>query len=126
MLFINTRSYLSYTERNALTKTNLVPPPQDLYSISNTRFFLREFFFSCDEDMLADPLTRVQAEYPDVQLGSYPNVSVTSTMNHLVKITFESDNREQVDKVRDTGLYIHDEFTTFVFNHSEKCACYSV
>ncbi|XP_064383362.1 FAD synthase-like isoform X2 [Halichondria panicea] len=71
---------------------------KDLYSISNTRFFLREFFFSCDEDMLADPLTRVQAEYPDVQLGSYPNVSVTSTMNHLVKITFESDNREQVDK----------------------------
>ncbi len=68
--------------------------------------------------MLADPLTRVQAEYPDVQLGSYPNVS--STMNHQVKITFESDNMEQVDKVRDTRLYIHDEFTTSIFNHSEK------
>ena len=55
------------------------PPPhshahfQDLYSKGTIRFFLKEIFFSCDEDVLACPLSQVQREYPSVQVGSYPD-----------------------------------------------------
>ena len=48
---------------------------QDLYSRGTTRFFLKEIFFSCDEDILAHPLSRVQREYPSVQVGSYPDTN---------------------------------------------------
>ena len=48
---------------------------QDLYSRGTTRFFLKEIFFSCDEDVLAHPLSRVQREYPSVQVGSYPDTN---------------------------------------------------
>ena len=39
----------------------------------------------------------VQGEYPNVQLGSYPNVSIVT--NHSVKVSLESDDREQVEMV---------------------------
>ena len=73
---------------------------QDLYSCSQTRFYLKELFFSCDEDILAQPLARVQREFPKVQLGSYPDSS--SETNYLVRVALESSDRELVEKV---GLY---------------------
>ena len=70
---------------------------KDLYAGSQTRFYLKELFFSCDEDILAKPLARVQREFPTVQLGSYPDVS--SNTSYRVRITFESVDRELVEKV---------------------------
>jgi molybdopterin-biosynthesis enzyme MoeA-like protein len=68
-----------------------------LYTGSQTRFFLKELFFSCEEDILAKPLARVQREFPSVQVGSYPDTS--STSSYRVRITFESTDRELVEKV---------------------------
>ena len=48
---------------------------QDLYSQSTTKFFLKEIFFSCNEDVLAQPLSQVQADFPNVQVGSYPDTN---------------------------------------------------
>ena len=48
---------------------------QDLYSQSTTKFFLKEIFFSCNEDVLAQPLSRVQADFPNVQVGSSPDTN---------------------------------------------------
>ena len=51
------------------------PSPKDLYSQSGTRFYLKEVFFSCGEDVLAKPLAQLQKEFETVQLGSYPDDS---------------------------------------------------
>ena len=53
----------------------LSPTVQDLYSQSSTKFYLKEVFFSCGEGRLAHPLSKVQEDFPRVQLGSYPDDS---------------------------------------------------
>ena len=50
--------------------------PQDLYSEKScVQFHLRELYLSCDEDVVAKPLTLVQKEFEGVQLGSYPDTN---------------------------------------------------
>lgn len=73
-----------------------VPYSQHLYR-GGGRFFLKEVFFSCDEDVLAQPLTRVQKDHPSVQLGSYPDVSPKHS--YLVRVALESKGVEMVEKV---------------------------
>ena len=68
-----------------------------MYSCSQTTFYLKELFFSCDEDILAKPLAKVQTEFPTVQLGSYPDTS--SKANYRVRISIESVDRGLVEKV---------------------------
>lgn len=68
-----------------------------MYSCSQTKFYLKELFFSCDEDVLAKPLARVQMEFPAVQLGSYPDASPRT--NYRVRISVESVDRALVEKV---------------------------
>ena len=36
------------------------------------KFFLKEIFYSVDEDVLAMPLASLQNDFMDVQIGSYP------------------------------------------------------
>lgn len=74
---------------------------QDLYRGSG-RFFLKEVFFSCDEDVLAQPLTRVQTSFPSVQLGSYPDMSPENS--YQVRVALESKDLEMVEKVSTTYL----------------------
>ena len=69
---------------------------QALYGGSNS-FSLKEVFFSCGEDVLARPLTRIQHDYPTVQLGSYPAVS--SADAHRVRVALESKDRRMVEEV---------------------------
>ena len=70
---------------------------QDLYKGSSS-FYLKEIFFSCDEDVLATPLRRVQGEYPAVQVGSYPKVASTGSFS--VRVALESRDLVLVEKVR--------------------------
>lgn len=69
---------------------------KDLYSGSERRFYLKELFLSCGEGEVAKPLSRVQAELPAVQLGSYPAVS--AKRDFLVKICIESSSVQMVEK----------------------------
>ena len=46
---------------------------------------------------MAKSLARVQGEFPSVQVGSYPDTSSSSSFR--VRITFESADRELVEKV---------------------------
>ena len=71
---------------------------QDMYRGSSS-FYLKEIFFSCGEDVLAQPLRRVQDELPAVQVGSYPDVNAVST--YSVRVALESKDRDLVEKVRE-------------------------
>ena len=77
-----------------------------MYSCSQTTFYLKELFFSCDEDILAKPLARVQTEFPAVQLGSYPDTSTTT--NYRVRISIESSDRGLVEKVSTVSAAVCD------------------
>ncbi len=79
----------------------LRPLVQDLYRGSSS-FYLKEVFFSCNEDILAPPLRRVQGEYSTVQVGSYPTVDPVSS--YSVRVALESRDRELVEKVRKGGV----------------------
>lgn len=70
---------------------------QDLYR-GSSRFFLKEVFFSCSEDVLATPLRHLQRDYPAVQVGSYPDVSPVN--NYLVRVALESKDVDLVEQVR--------------------------
>ena len=58
-------------------------------------------FFSCDEDVLASPLTTVQKEYSSVQLGSYPDMSSENSYN--VRVALESRELDMVEMVSEGG-----------------------
>jgi molybdopterin-biosynthesis enzyme MoeA-like protein len=64
----------------------------------SSKFFLKEIFFGCDEDVLVTPLTEVQREFPTVQVGSYPDYSDTSS--YSVRVALESRDVELIEKVK--------------------------
>ena len=51
-------------------------------------FHSRDLLISCHEEILVKPLLLVQSEYPAVQLGSYPNTSLTYVC-HMLAYTVE-------------------------------------
>ena len=82
--------FFLYTLNNHYFPRLLPPSPyfQNLYRLHGTRFYLKDFFFSCGEDVLATPLSDVQNAFTAVQVGSYPSVS--SRNSYLVKVMLES------------------------------------
>lgn len=59
-------------------------------------------FFSCDEDVLARPLAKVQQDWGCVQVGSYPDISPANSYH--VRVALESRELEMVEKVRRDGM----------------------
>ena len=58
---------------------------------------LGHLFLSVGEDPVADAMTRVAAEHPDVEIGSYPRFDEGA--DHRVKVTVESEDRARVTAV---------------------------
>jgi FAD synthetase len=61
--------------------------------LRTTPFVLRQIFVNVGEDRIARAMTEVQAEHPDVEIGSYPRFD---DADHRVKITIEARSEERV------------------------------
>ena len=59
---------------------------------------LRMVFTKLDEGVLKEPLDRVVARFPSVQVGSYPRLS---DPEYYVKVTLEAKDRAAVDEATD-------------------------
>jgi molybdopterin-biosynthesis enzyme MoeA-like protein len=65
-------------------------------------FRVASIYVKLTEDSFAAELERVQSEYGDVQIGSYPRFD--DGVDHHVRLTFESKDPARVAKARDAFL----------------------
>ncbi|KAF3839732.1 hypothetical protein F7725_018449 [Dissostichus mawsoni] len=70
---------------------------EHLFAGSGTTFHTREVFVDADEAEIANVLTRLQARWRKVALGSYPDWLGNY---HRVRLVLDSDSQEEVDKAR--------------------------
>jgi molybdenum cofactor synthesis domain-containing protein len=61
-------------------------------------FVIRKIYINIDECFVADRLNRVDDEFPDVMVGSYPKVGLPE---YKVVVTLESRDRGRLDKAFD-------------------------
>jgi FAD synthetase len=70
----------------SLMKTNFQRCKHFFTSNIQNKFYLKEIFYSMDEDYLAKPLFMLQDEFETIQIGSYPDDNIC---NYKVKVTLE-------------------------------------
>jgi molybdenum cofactor synthesis domain-containing protein len=70
---------------------------------SGRPWVLRDLWLACDESALAAALNQVNADFPDVTIGSYPRWERDSQGKQHIKLrlTFEADDPELVDSARE-------------------------